>query len=88
MCGVKADGTLWCWGSNTDGQLGDGTTSPRLVPTQVGAATDWVDVSAGDYHTCATRRTGGVFCWGNNLDGQVGDGTFVSRSTPTQVLLF
>ncbi len=49
--GIRADGTLWAWGANNTGQLGDGTTtSPRLLPGQVGSATNWVDVSAG----CAT----------------------------------
>jgi alpha-tubulin suppressor-like RCC1 family protein len=58
------DSTLWCWGLNTNGRLGDGTQTQRLVPTQVGGQTYWASVTAGGSHTCATRNNGGsVWCW-------------------------
>jgi alpha-tubulin suppressor-like RCC1 family protein len=85
-CARKADGTLWCWGSNPFGQVGDGTmTTPVLVPTQVAAlGTSAVDVAAGDNHTCARRTGGTVLCWGHNDRGQVGDGTTMTTIlTPT-----
>jgi alpha-tubulin suppressor-like RCC1 family protein len=52
---VKTVGTLWAWGHNVYGQLGDGTTTTRLSPVQVGTATDWDTVAAGYYHTVALR---------------------------------
>jgi alpha-tubulin suppressor-like RCC1 family protein len=86
-CATKTTGTLWCWGSNSSGKTGLGTTSgSTLSPTQVGAATDWQSVSAGDLHTCATKTTGTLWCWGTNTNGKTGRGlTSGSTSTPTQV---
>jgi alpha-tubulin suppressor-like RCC1 family protein len=52
---VKTDGTLWAWGANWSGQLGDGTTTNRLAPVQVGTDTHWASVSAGVVHTVALR---------------------------------
>ncbi|MEY3360834.1 MAG: hypothetical protein RL531_553 [Actinomycetota bacterium] len=54
-CAVKVTGTLWCWGGNSFGQLGDGTTTARSQPTQVGSATGWGAVTVGDGHTLALR---------------------------------
>lgn len=65
-CGVQTDGTLWCWGSSESGQIGDGALGPlytRLVPTQVDGD-DWIDVNAGDAHSCGLRSNGSVWCWG------------------------
>ena len=74
-CAVKTNGRLYCWGYNGDGQLGDGTTTNRTVPTQVsGAATDWLSVAAGGRHTCALKTNGRLYCWGWNFYGQLGDG--------------
>lgn len=84
-CGLKVDGTIWCWGANGKGQLGDGTTTSRPTPAQVGADSDWATITAGSAHVCATKDDGTAWCWGGNANGQLGDGTVVDRSTPTQV---
>jgi alpha-tubulin suppressor-like RCC1 family protein len=66
VCGVQNDGTLWCWGANTDGQLGLGDFSPRSTPEQVGSTRLWAHVSAGVAHTCAIAQDGSLWCWGRN----------------------
>ncbi len=86
-CAVKTDGTLWCWGANTYGALGDGTTVDSSVPVPITALGNSVaEVSAGAQHTCARKTNGTVWCWGYNAWGQVGDGTAVDKHTPTPVL--
>jgi alpha-tubulin suppressor-like RCC1 family protein len=86
-CALKTAGTLWCWGGNSRGQVGDGSATPVLyVPTQVGSATDWASVSAGNGSSCAVKSGGTLWCWGKNDDGRVGDGTTgTDRTTPTQI---
>jgi alpha-tubulin suppressor-like RCC1 family protein len=72
-CAVKADGTLWCWGNNFHGNLGDGTTTQQKTPKQVGTSTDWRVVAAGaNMTTCGIRLDGSLFCWGLNSRSQVG----------------
>ena len=74
-CGRRANGRLYCWGNDSDSQVGDGgTTTDRAAPVLVaGGATDWASVSAGGFHTCGRRTTGRVYCWGEDDDGQLGD---------------
>ncbi|PKN23654.1 MAG: hypothetical protein CVU65_13865 [Deltaproteobacteria bacterium HGW-Deltaproteobacteria-22] len=85
-CAVKSDGSAWCWGRNYNGQLGDGTTTDRSVPTPVsGLSTGVTAISAGMYHTCVIKTDGSVWCWGNNGMGQLGDGTTTARLVPTAV---
>jgi alpha-tubulin suppressor-like RCC1 family protein len=81
-CARKSDGTLWCWGQNSNGQLGDGTTTDtRLAPVQVAAlGTSVVGVHAGFFHTCARKADSTLWCWGNNANGQLGDGTSSGQS--------
>jgi hypothetical protein len=81
---VKTDGTLWCWGNNEYGQLGDGTNVGKNVPVQV-SGTNWVSVSAGGEHTCGIKTDGTLWCWGRNNYGQLGDGTNVGKNAPVQV---
>jgi len=86
-CAILDDGSVSCWGENSDGRLGDGTTTQRNTPTQtssLGTGRTAVAISSGVYHTCAILDDGTVSCWGNNGDGQLGDGPTTNRSTPTQ----
>ncbi|MFM7062043.1 MAG: RCC1 domain-containing protein, partial [Actinomycetes bacterium] len=83
-CAIVAEGSLKCWGLNTDGQLGDNTTTNRNVPT-FSSPLGSVAVSAGTAHTCALRFDGTARCWGDNTYGQVGDGTTVDRLTAVPV---
>jgi alpha-tubulin suppressor-like RCC1 family protein len=74
--GIKTDGTLWAWGKNTNGQLGDGTSTDRLVPTQIGTDTNWDSVQARNFSTTmATKTDGTVWYWGENYYGEFGNGT-------------
>jgi alpha-tubulin suppressor-like RCC1 family protein len=83
--GIRADGTLWAWGSNFTGQLGDGTTADRLTPVQIGTANNWKAVTCGHFHTLALRSDGTLWAWGRNTGGELGDGTTISRFNPVQV---
>ena len=77
--------TAWTWGDNYSGQLGDGTTTARSTPGQVGTDTRWASISAGQYHTVAVKTDGALWAWGWNGDGQLGDGTTTERDAPVQV---
>src|SRR3989338_2900340 len=79
----KTDGTLWAWGYNVYGQLGDGTTTARTSPVQIGTATNWSFVSAGGYQTVAIKTDGTLWAWGYNYYGQLGDGTTTNRTSPS-----
>ena len=72
---IKVDGTLWAWGYNLYGQLGDGTIEDKSVPVKVGSDTTWAALSAGDHFTAAIREDGTLWTWGENKYGQLGDGT-------------
>ncbi|RAK66188.1 hypothetical protein [Hymenobacter edaphi] len=72
--GWRTDGTLWSWGRNEWGQLGDGTCTPRVLPVQVGRATVWQQASAGECRTVALRQNGALWTWGNNEYGLLGIG--------------
>ena len=82
---LKSDGSLFAWGKNLAGQLGDGTNVDKSVPTQAGTVKTWTKIAAGQYHSVAIRADGTLWAWGSNQFGQLGDGTFVSKSTPTKV---
>jgi alpha-tubulin suppressor-like RCC1 family protein len=81
--GVKKDGTLWTWGSNTSGPLGDGTAITRSSPgTTVGGGTNWISVSAGNLFSAAIKTDGTLWTWGSNAYGRLGDGTTVAQCSP------
>ncbi len=82
---VAADGTVYAWGRNTTGQLGDGSTTPRLVPVTVPGLSGVTALAAGERHTLALKGNGSVWAWGDNASAQLGDGTTVRRTSPVQV---
>jgi alpha-tubulin suppressor-like RCC1 family protein len=84
--GVRANGTLWAWGNNDYGRLGDNTTTSRSSPVSVVSGfSDWVSTSAG-YHSLALRANGTLWAWGYNGAGQLGDNTTIARSSPASVV--
>ncbi len=85
-CAVKTSGAIRCWGRNSSGQLGDGSTAVRKTPASVtGLSSEGAAVSAGYYHTCAVKMSGAVRCWGWNASGQLGDFTTSDSMTPVAV---
>lgn len=78
-CTLDEDLTVSCWGANTSGQVGDGTTFSRQVPTFVAGLNDATKLTAGRDHTCAMRNDGTIACWGSNTSGQLGHGTRTIR---------
>ncbi len=87
-CALTAAGTAYCWGFNQSGQLGDGTTAPRLTPGAVHmpAGKTFASIAVGGAHSCGLTTAGEAYCWGeNNSYGQVGDGTLINRSEPVPV---
>jgi alpha-tubulin suppressor-like RCC1 family protein len=85
---IRTNGSLWTWGSNVSGRLGDGTTISKLSPVSVvGGFTDWCRASTGYSHTLGVRANGTLWAWGNNSLGQLGDNTSViSRTSPVSVV--
>src|SRR6266516_1566233 len=80
-CALMGDQTVWCWGQNTSGQLGDGTIKDAMVPVQVTGLPPALDVAPGHDHTCAIDTTNQVWCWGSNAFGELGNGTTSVDST-------
>jgi RHS repeat-associated protein len=81
---ITSDGSVWAWGSNTYGQLGNGTTTASSTAVRT-TGLSAVTVSAGVNHSLALRSDGSVWAWGANQYGQLGDGTTTNRTTPVQV---
>jgi alpha-tubulin suppressor-like RCC1 family protein len=83
---IKTDGTLWSWGNNGNGALGIGTSYPdsRSSPVQIGALTNWAQVSV-DQGGLALTTGGELYAWGRNSTGKVGDGTAADKSSPVQI---
>jgi alpha-tubulin suppressor-like RCC1 family protein len=85
-CALTGDGSAYCWGSNTVGQLADGSTTSRTQPAPI-TATDlkFTTLDAGANHTCGATSSGWAWCWGANERGQLGDGTTTNRPVPSAV---
>ena len=82
---IADNGTLWAWGRNNFGQLGDGTTENRLVPTQIGTDKDWNEVQSRAFQaTMITKSNGSVWYMGWNTFGGFGNGTYANSMTPTR----
>ena len=87
-CAVLGDGIIRCWGTDDNGQLGDGnsgTEAQSAIPVQVLNIANATSVAAGDDHTCARLADGTVTCWGANSSGELGDGTTTDSATPVTV---
>ena len=82
---IHNDGTLWAWGANNYGQLGDGTTIDSAIPVQIGSDDDWAQITAGFQHTLALKLDGTLWAWGANNYGQLGDGTTIDSTIPVQI---
>jgi alpha-tubulin suppressor-like RCC1 family protein len=82
---LKTNGSLWAWGGNSSGQLGDDSFENRNVPILIDDESTWIAVSAGFYHTVALQADGSLWAWGYNSKGQLGDGSTTSKKVPTQI---
>jgi hypothetical protein len=86
-CAITTTNGIKCWGANTFGQLGDGSTIDQLTPVNVQGLTGGVaSVSTGSSHTCAVTLSGSVKCWGSNSNGQLGNGLFLDSPLPVDVV--
>ena len=88
-CGITTTEQLLCWGYGADGQLGLGSTTPRLSPTLIPGDFRYRRVTGGYYHSCAFTLATMVWCWGNNAEGRLGNGSTGGQSDdPTKVTTF
>lgn len=87
-CALTVFGTALCWGTNTLGQLGDGTTTQRLSPAAVASpgGVRYTNIDVGRNHSCGTVPSGAIYCWGSNSSLQLGDGTGSMSTAPRRVV--
>lgn len=78
-------GSLWSYGNNQYGQLGDGTNNNVSSAIQIGTASDWILIASGNYHNLAIKSNGTLWAWGRNTNGQLGNGTSTDSNVPVQV---
>lgn len=85
---LKTDGSLWAWGENTSGQVGDGSIAPKNqpVPVKIGTDTNWVSIAAGGSHSIALKADNSLWAWGSNNGGQLGNGAHVDAVAPVQIV--
>lgn len=85
-CAIKDDASLWCWGGNTKGQIGQGnTTAFYSEPTELDRDSKWLRISASGDHNCAIKDDNSLWCWGGNLTGQVGNGSTENVLRPSLI---
>lgn len=87
-CGVREDGTLWCWGGSQFGEVGRDVVmegSLFQVPARIGDREDWAGVAVGWFHTCAVTMEDELYCWGRAIEGQLGQGGGEPVTTPTLI---
>jgi alpha-tubulin suppressor-like RCC1 family protein len=82
---LRSDGTVWAWGHNVYGQLGDGTKTDRLTPVQVSGLTGVTALVAGSGHVLVLKNDRTVWGWGSSSNGQLGNGKTTTRLTPVEV---
>jgi alpha-tubulin suppressor-like RCC1 family protein len=82
---LKKDGSLWAWGKNEYGSLGDGTEIDKNAPICIGSETNWAAISVGYEHTIAMKKDGSLWGWGSNSSGQVGGDIGRRRSSPVPI---
>lgn len=89
ICAIVESGKLFCWGNNSSGQLGNGTTSDSLSPVEVTELPGEVkSVSAGAIHTCAITIDGKLYCWGDNEQGALGNSSYIDSYVPVKISVF
>jgi alpha-tubulin suppressor-like RCC1 family protein len=85
-CGIRTDGSLWCWGANSVGELGTGQSSGSPVPAPVAPTMTWSSLAvSGNSASCAIRSDGTLWCWGYDSHGALGVADGLVRATPTQI---
>ena len=84
-CGATAAGVSYCWGENSFGQLGDGTTTTSTTPVVVSGGVTFASVTVGHNHTCGVTPGGAAYCWGSDFQGQLGSDTIPGSRTPIAV---
>jgi alpha-tubulin suppressor-like RCC1 family protein/flagellar hook assembly protein FlgD len=82
---VGVDGSLYAWGSNNNGALGDGTSAPSYYPKKIGSDSTWVSVSAGSSYSFGLKSDGTLWGWGSNAGGYLGDDTTDDKNVPTRI---
>jgi alpha-tubulin suppressor-like RCC1 family protein len=82
---VTTAGAGFCWGDNTEGQMGNGTTTSASTPQAVSGNLVWRRISPGNHHTCGVTTSNVGYCWGENTYGQLGNGTTNSSTIPVAV---
>ncbi len=85
-CMIQAsDSSLWCWGPNTNGKLGDGTTTAATTPVAVSGGGQWLMVSLGSSHSCGIKTDHTLWCWGRNGAGELGNNSTTDSHVPVQI---
>ena len=82
---LRNDGSMWAWGRNDEGQVGDGTWVNKQIRTQIGTQTDWKFITAGYFSSFAIKENGTLWAWGQNSNWTLGDGTTTNRNSPVQI---